>query len=72
MAGNAGKTAFFMSADKVKWRKPVRPGDQLIINAKIVKYRGEKLAVAEANCTVDGQVVSSAEMIFAVVDVGDE
>jgi len=71
-AGNAGKTAFFMSADKVKWRKPVRPGDQLIINAKIVKYRGEKLAVAEANCTVDGQVVSSAEMIFAVVDVGDE
>ncbi len=71
-AGNAGRTAFFMSADKVKWRKPVRPGDQLIINAKIVKYRGEKLAVAEANCTVDGQVVSSAEMIFAVVDVGDD
>ena len=70
--GNAGKTAFFMSADKVKWRKPVRPGDQLIINAKIVKYRGEKLAVAEANCTVDGQVVSSAEMIFAVVEEGGE
>ena len=70
--GNAGKTAFFMSADKVKWRKPVRPGDQLIINAKIVKYRGEKLAVAEGNCTVDGQVVSSAEMIFAIVEEGGE
>ncbi len=71
-AGNAGRTAFFMSADKVKWRKPVRPGDQLIINAKVVKYRGEKLAVAEANCPVDGQVVSSAEMIFAIVEEGSD
>ncbi len=67
-ASNGGKTAFFMSADKVKFRKPVRPGDQLIINAKIVKYRGEKMALAECNCTVDGQVVSSAEMMFAFID----
>ena len=71
-ANNAGKAAFFMSADKVKFRKPVRPGDQLIINAKIVKYRGEKMAMAEANCTVDGQVVSSAEMMFAVIEDDSE
>ena len=71
-SSNSGKTAFFMSADKVKFRKPVRPGDQIIINAKIVKYRGDKLAAAECNCTVDGQVVSSAEMMFAVVDEADE
>jgi UDP-3-O-[3-hydroxymyristoyl] N-acetylglucosamine deacetylase/3-hydroxyacyl-[acyl-carrier-protein] dehydratase len=70
--GNSGKTAFFMSADKVKFRKPVRPGDQLLINAKITKARGEKLAVAECNCTVGGQVVSSAELMFAVVEEGDE
>ncbi len=61
-------TPFFMSADKVKFRKPVRPGDQLIINAKIIKMRGEKLATAQANCTVSGQVVSSAELMFAIVD----
>jgi len=71
-SANAGKVAFFMSADKVKFRKPVRPGDQLIINAKIVKYRGDKLAVAEGNCTVDGQVVSSAEMMFSVVEESEE
>ena len=41
------KTALFMSADKVKFRKPVRPGDQVIINAKITKVRGNKLAAAE-------------------------
>ena len=70
--GNSGKTAFFMSADKVKFRKPVRPGDQIIINAKIVKVRGEKLAAAECNCTVGGQVVSSAELMFAMVEEGED
>ena len=70
--GNSGKTAFFMSADKVKFRRPVRPGDQIIINAKITKVRGDKLAAAERNCTVGGQVVSSAELMFAVVEEGEE
>jgi UDP-3-O-[3-hydroxymyristoyl] N-acetylglucosamine deacetylase/3-hydroxyacyl-[acyl-carrier-protein] dehydratase len=70
--GNSGKTAFFMSADKVKFRRPVRPGDQIIINAKITKCRGDKLAAAECNCTVGGQVVSSAELMFAVVEEGEE
>ena len=64
----AGKTSFFMSADKVKFRKPVRPGDQLVIRAKLLKMRGDKLASTEAECTVDGQVVSSAELMFALVD----
>lgn len=63
-----GRTAFFMSADKVKFRKPVRPGDQLVINAKLTKVRGTKLATAEATCTVGGNVVSSAELMFGLVD----
>jgi UDP-3-O-[3-hydroxymyristoyl] N-acetylglucosamine deacetylase/3-hydroxyacyl-[acyl-carrier-protein] dehydratase len=63
-----GKTSLFMSADKVKFRKPVRPGDQLILNAKLTKTRGNKLASAEVTCTVDGQVVSSAELMFAILD----
>src|SRR5215216_3973971 len=70
--GNSGKTAFFMSADKVKFRRPVRPGDQIIVNAKLTKVRGEKMAMAECNCTVGGQVVSSAELMFAVVDELEE
>lgn len=68
----ASGTPFFMSADKVKFRKPVRPGDQVIINAKITKMRGEKLAAAECNCTVGGQVVSSAELMFAIVEEGED
>ena len=62
-----GKTTLFMSCDKVKWRKPVRPGDQILIKAKITKIRGA-IACAEGECTVNGQVVSSADMMFAFVD----
>ena len=63
-----GKTSLFMSADKVKFRKPVRPGDQIIINAKLTKARGDKLAQAACVCTVDGTVVSSAELMFAILN----
>ena len=65
-------TAFFMSADKVKFRRPVRPGDQIIINAKIIKMRGTKMAQAECTCSVDGKVVSGAELMFAIVTETDD
>ncbi len=65
-----GKTTLFMSCDKVKWRKPVRPGDQIVIKAKITKIRGA-IACAEGECTVNGQAVSSADMMFAFVDNAD-
>ncbi|MBL9214179.1 MAG: 3-hydroxyacyl-ACP dehydratase FabZ, partial [Opitutaceae bacterium] len=61
------KTALFMSCDKVKWRKPVRPGDQLLIKVKMTKLRGT-IACAEGECSVNGQAVSSADLMFAVVD----
>jgi UDP-3-O-[3-hydroxymyristoyl] N-acetylglucosamine deacetylase / 3-hydroxyacyl-[acyl-carrier-protein] dehydratase len=64
------KPAFFMSADKVKFRKPVRPGDQLRIHAKLLKVRGGKIAVAEVSCSVDGTVVSSADLMITIL--GDE
>jgi UDP-3-O-[3-hydroxymyristoyl] N-acetylglucosamine deacetylase/3-hydroxyacyl-[acyl-carrier-protein] dehydratase len=62
-----GKTALFMSCDKVKWRKPVRPGDQLLIKVKLTKVRGT-IACAEGECSVGGQVVCSADLMFATVD----
>ncbi|MFA5057071.1 MAG: bifunctional UDP-3-O-[3-hydroxymyristoyl] N-acetylglucosamine deacetylase/3-hydroxyacyl-ACP dehydratase [Opitutaceae bacterium] len=65
-----GKVALLMSADKVKFRKAVRPGDQVVINAKLTKTRGNKIATAEVTCSVDGLVVSSAELMFTVVEEG--
>jgi len=66
-----GKVAFFMSADKVKFRKPVVPGDQLLITAKLVKVRGNKLATASVECKVGKQVVSSASLMFSILDAKD-
>ena len=65
------KPAVLMSADKVKFRKPVRPGDQMRIHAKLTKVRNGKVAMAEVSCTVDGQVVSSAELMIAIFDEGE-
>jgi UDP-3-O-[3-hydroxymyristoyl] N-acetylglucosamine deacetylase/3-hydroxyacyl-[acyl-carrier-protein] dehydratase len=62
------KPAFFMSADKVKFRRPVRPGDQLRIHAKLSKVRSGKIAVAQVTCSVDGQVVSSAELMITMLE----
>jgi len=66
-----GKVAFFMSADKVKFRKPVVPGDQLEIRANLVKVRGNKIATAEVTCMVSGKIVSSASLMFAITDASD-
>ena len=63
--------AFFMSADKVKFRRPVRPGDQLRIHAKLSKVRSNKIASAVVSCSVDGQMVSSAEMMIAMIGEED-
>lgn len=66
--GAEGKLALFMSCDKVKFRKMVVPGDQLIIRAELLKNRGGKMGIASASCSVDGVTVSSAELTFALVD----
>lgn len=64
---NEGKVAYFMSANNVKWRKPVRPGDQLIIEVTMGKTRG-KIAKANGVCKVGDEVVSEAEVMFTLVD----
>ena len=66
-AENAGKLAYFMSAEDVKWRKPVRPGDILMIEVEMTKARG-KIGKAKGRCTVDGEVVSEAEVTFMLMD----
>jgi UDP-3-O-[3-hydroxymyristoyl] N-acetylglucosamine deacetylase/3-hydroxyacyl-[acyl-carrier-protein] dehydratase len=66
-AENLGKLAYFMSAEEVKWRKPVRPGDTLIIDVELTKTRG-KISKAEGVCLVNGETVSEARITFMLVD----
>lgn len=62
-----GRIAYFMSCDKVKFRRAVIPGDQLEIYVKMIKHRGNKIGVAEGKCKVNGEVVSSAELMFMIL-----
>jgi UDP-3-O-[3-hydroxymyristoyl] N-acetylglucosamine deacetylase/3-hydroxyacyl-[acyl-carrier-protein] dehydratase len=64
---NLGKLAYFMAADNVKWRKPVKPGDVLLIEVELTKSRG-KVGRAKGVCSVDGETVSEAEVTFMLVD----
>lgn len=66
-AENFGKLAYFMSAENVKWRKPVRPGDMLTISVELVKARG-KIGKAKGICSVEGEAVSEAEVTFMLMD----
>lgn len=62
-----GKLGYFMSADKVKFRKPVLPGDTLIIEVELTKARG-KIAKASCHCRVKNEIVSEGELMFALVE----
>lgn len=66
MPENLGKLAYFLSIKEAKFRKPVVPGDQLVIEVEIMKT---KLSVMQVRATakVDGEVVTEAEMMFAFV-----
>ena len=64
---NVGKIGYFMSADKVKWRRPVLPGDTLYIEAEMTRSRGA-IGTARCRCLVNGKVASEAELKFALVD----
>ena len=62
---NKGKLVFYAGMDKVKFKKQVVPGDQLIMTAKFVKRRGT-IAVVEAKAEVDGKLAASGTLTFAI------
>jgi UDP-3-O-[3-hydroxymyristoyl] N-acetylglucosamine deacetylase/3-hydroxyacyl-[acyl-carrier-protein] dehydratase len=64
---NSNLIAYFMAAENVKWRKPVRPGDTLLIIVELMKLRG-KIGKAKGVCKVQGEVVSEAEVTFMLRD----
>ncbi len=62
-----GKVAILLAIDNVRMRKPVRPGDRLIIEAESLKIRPR---IGHCKCTarVDGELTTEAKIKFMVVD----
>ena len=54
---------FLTGIDKAKFRKPVRPGDRIIINAKMLKRRSS-VGKAWIEAYVDEELVAEAEFLF--------
>jgi beta-hydroxyacyl-ACP dehydratase FabZ len=61
------KVVYFASLDNVKFRKPVKPGDQLIFELDVVQIRGT-LCKMRGVARVDGEVVAEADMAAVVRD----
>ena len=61
-----GKLGYFMSADNVKFRKPVMPGDTLFIEGEIVKAR-RGIGMAQCRCIVNDETVSEGDLKFALI-----
>jgi 3-hydroxyacyl-[acyl-carrier-protein] dehydratase len=61
------KLVFLVSVDGARFRKPVRPGDQLRIEMKVIKRKGTVAKMA-GHATVDGVVVAEAEVMCKLQD----
>jgi beta-hydroxyacyl-ACP dehydratase FabZ len=59
------KLIYFMAIDKVRFRKPVVPGDQLIFTVEIVKQRSKAVKLA-GSAAVNDQLVAEAEMMASM------
>ncbi len=68
LAKTSSRVGYFMSADDVKFRKPVFPGDTIFIHAELTKSRGNRLAKAKCYCVVNDAVVSEGELMFTFLD----
>ncbi len=65
-----GRPVYFMGMDKVRFRKPVRPGDQLILKLQLLKRRGPIFKM-QGEAFVDEQLVAEAELM-ATIDLGKD
>jgi len=62
-----GKLVFFMAINNAKFRKPVIPGDQLMMEVTMTGKRFNTFAMS-AKAFVDGALVAEAELSAAIVD----
>lgn len=63
---NKGKNALFGGIDKLRFKKPVVPGDILKLEVKIIKRKGP-IGVGQGIATVDGKIAAKGEFTFALV-----
>ena len=66
----AKKVIYFMGIDAVKFRKPVLPGDQLVMEVKVIQFKG-RICKMRGEAFVDGQKVAEAEFMSMLMDLAE-
>lgn len=67
MEGVENKVPYFAALENIKFKAPVKPGDQLVYEAKVDKQRGN-IIKASGVAKVDGKVVTEASFTFSIAD----
>ncbi|WP_117168435.1 3-hydroxyacyl-ACP dehydratase FabZ [Paraliobacillus sediminis] len=63
--GNEGKIGFLAGIDKCRFKRQVKPGDQLRLEVEITRLKGP-IGKGKAIATVDGELACEAEIMFAI------
>jgi len=58
----------FAGIDGVRFRRPVVPGDQLVITCELLSLKRQRFGKIKAEATVDGLLACSGELMFSLVD----
>jgi UDP-3-O-[3-hydroxymyristoyl] N-acetylglucosamine deacetylase / 3-hydroxyacyl-[acyl-carrier-protein] dehydratase len=61
------RLVYFMGIDNAKFRKPVRPGDQLRFELTLLRLKS-RICKMEGKAYVDGDLVAEAELLSSIVD----
>lgn len=62
-----GRLAFFAGIDNCRFKRQVKPGDQLRLEVEMVRLRGS-IGKGKAVATVDGEIACETEIMFAFSD----
>ena len=63
-----GKFFAFAGIDKARFRRPVVPGDQLIMTVELLSLKRDRIAKMQGKGEVDGQLAVQADMLFSLID----
>jgi 3-hydroxyacyl-[acyl-carrier-protein] dehydratase len=58
----------FAGIDGVRFRRPVVPGDQLLIRCELISLKRKRFGKVRAEATVDGELACSGELLFSLID----
>lgn len=68
MPGVDDRLCVFAGIDKVKFRRPVVPGDQLIITTTLLALKAKRFGKMKSVAEVDGQLACEGTLMFSILD----